>query len=82
MADRPAMDLTTDLVALCHREIPRGPARPGFSFATPEDFDRTTDAHLAEAGDDPILVFAYGSLIWKPEVPVARHIVARARMAP
>ncbi len=79
MATGPTMDLTADLVALCHRDVPRSPPREGFSVSTPEDLDRTTDAHLARAGGDPICVFAYGSLIWKPEVPVARHIVARAQ---
>ncbi len=73
------MDLTADLVALCHRDVPRSPPRPGFTVATPDELDHAADIHLAVAGDGPVQVFAYGSLIWKPEVPVVRRTVARAQ---
>jgi cation transport protein ChaC len=73
------MDLTADLVALCHRDVPRDPPRQGFSLATAEDIDRTTDLHLALAEDAPIHIFAYGSLIWKPDVPIARRTLALAQ---
>lgn len=61
------MALTADLVALCHRDIPD----PGPDLArTPmgeEDFDALTAELMQGLGDGPLFVFAYGSLIWKPE---------------
>jgi len=65
-----AMSLTADLVALCHREIPEpAPAHDMIRFED-ADFDRAADAVLAKLGADPIWVFAYGSLIWKPGAEV------------
>ncbi|MFP5075783.1 gamma-glutamylcyclotransferase [Rhizobium sp. YIM 134829] len=61
------MALTAELVALCHREVPD----PGPDLTrTPmqeDDFSALTATLLAELGDAPLWVFAYGSLIWKPE---------------
>ena len=61
-----AMSLTEDLVALCHRDIPRPEPNPNRVRFTDGDFDRAAAEVLAALGVDPIWVFAYGSLIWKP----------------
>jgi cation transport protein ChaC len=67
MAPPRQMSLTSELVALCYREE----ENKGF----PEDWVLLTEAEqdaiayrlLEEAGSDPVWIFAYGSLIWKPE---------------
>lgn len=58
--------LTPELVALCHREVPRPPDDPDRPAFRDDDYDRAARDVLASLGDDPIWVFAYGSLLWKP----------------
>jgi len=69
------MALTPDLVALCHRTLEDPGPEPGLTYHTPEDYDLIVAGMLAShpKGEDAWL-FAYGSLIWKPEV---EHIEAR-----
>lgn len=60
------MSLTTELVALCHREE----ADPGpsgeWTQLSDEDYGALALRLACEADDGPLWVFAYGSLIWKP----------------
>jgi cation transport protein ChaC len=61
------MSLTPALVARVHRVLEdQGPA-PGL-FHTEEDYDQAVQKILSahRSGEDAWL-FAYGSLIWKPE---------------
>jgi cation transport protein ChaC len=67
------MSLTADLVALCHREVPEPPRNPDLVRFTDADYDRAATEVLARLGDDPIWVFAYGSLMWKPAGDVAEQ---------
>lgn len=60
------MALTPELVALCHREVPRLPDDPDHVAFDEDDYDRAAREVLASLGGDPIWVFAYGSLLWKP----------------
>lgn len=60
------MSLTQQMVDLCFREE----EDPGLPAAwTPlmdEDYLALTERLLEEIGDEPLWIFAYGSLIWKP----------------
>ena len=82
MARQPrVMRLTADHVARVHREIPDpGPQQvSGYRAATDADFDEAVAATLATRPPGPFWVFAYGSLIWRPETAVVemRQAVAR-----
>ena len=61
-----AMSLTEDLVALCHRDVPKRELESHHARFNDDDFDRAADEVLAALSGDPIWVFAYGYLIWKP----------------
>ncbi len=61
-----ALSLTAELVALCHREIPKPAPNPDQVRFDDADFDRAAAEILAILGGNPIWVFAYGSLIWNP----------------
>ena len=72
------MSLTSDLVALCHRDVPVPAPNPDFIRFTDADFDRAASEVLAKLDGAPIWVFAYGSLIWKPAADTAEQRRARA----
>ena len=61
------MSLTPDMVALCHRDI----ADPGpdgrWTAISDEQYRDLAVALERESHGEPLWVFAYGSLIWKPE---------------
>ena len=67
------MSLTTELVALCHRAVPEPPRDPEIARFTDADYERAAADVLTRLGDDPIWVFAYGSLLWKPAGDIAEH---------
>jgi cation transport protein ChaC len=67
------MSLTADLVALCHRDVPEPPRNPDLVRFTDADYDRAAAEVLARLGDNPIWVFAYGSLMWKPAGDIAEQ---------
>lgn len=74
------LSLTAELVARCHRIVEdAGPDTDG-AHLDDSDYTAFTDQILAglESGE-PIWLFAYGSLIWKPEVPHDDERVARVQ---
>jgi glutathione-specific gamma-glutamylcyclotransferase len=73
------MSLTPELVALVHRTIEDPGPPPGVACQTEEDYDQMVDGLLSThpAGEDAWL-FAFGSLIWKPE---CEHLEERAGTA-
>jgi glutathione-specific gamma-glutamylcyclotransferase len=80
MSDRstvPRVRLTAELVALCERPEPRLGPEPGLVYYTPEDFQVVAERLLAEAGDGPLWVFAYGSLLWRPAFDVVETRLAK-----
>jgi cation transport protein ChaC len=75
------MRLTESHVARLHRDIPDpGPQLlEGFRPATDADYDAMVGQMLATAPAGPFWLFAYGSLIWKPETEYVERRVALAR---
>jgi cation transport protein ChaC len=63
------MRLTAAHVARVHREIPDPGIQvmPGFRPATDDDFNAIVAEILATQPAGPLWLFAYGSLIWRPE---------------
>jgi len=63
------MRLTAAHVARVHREIPDPGIQvmPGFRPATDDDFNAIVAEILATRPAGPFWLFAYGSLIWRPE---------------
>src|SRR4051794_29016824 len=74
------MALTPDLVARVHRVVEDAGQEPGLSYQTDEDYDAAVESVIAThpAGQDTWL-FAYGSLIWKPELEHVETRLGRAR---
>jgi cation transport protein ChaC len=53
-------------IARIHREVADAGPPPGVQQLDDADYAALAASLLAEKGDGPLLVFAYGSLIWKP----------------
>ena len=63
---RKPLDLSADLVASVHRDIPEPPPDPERIPMSDDDYTRAVDEIATGLGGEPLLVFAYGSLLWKP----------------
>lgn len=72
--------LTPDHIARIHRAIEDGGPTPGLAQQTESDYDDWVRRILAShpAPDEPTRLFAYGSLIWKPEID---HVSGQAGTA-
>ena len=67
MRQRP-LQLTPELVAIVHRVVEDAGPEPGVTYHSEADFDEVTSGILSQhAEDTDFWLFAYGSLIWKPE---------------
>lgn len=68
------MALTAELVARCHREEPDPGPEQGYPEFTEEEYDAAVATLLQQRkGAGPLWLFAYGSLIWKPEFESVEH---------
>jgi glutathione-specific gamma-glutamylcyclotransferase len=67
MHSTPSMSLTPDMVKLCYRDVVDPGPSPNTKYLLDEDF-RPAAEHLVSL-KRPFWLFAYGSLIWKPEIP-------------
>jgi cation transport protein ChaC len=69
------LSLTPDIVARVHRDIEDPGPEPHLVYHTEEDYNALVASLLAaHPGGADTWLFAYGSLIWKPEI---EHVEAR-----
>ena len=67
------MALTAELVARVERMERDTSPEPGLTRLKDEDYDGIADALLRQYSPTTFWLFAYGSLIWKPEVTSLEH---------
>src|SRR5262245_14759109 len=67
------MALTAELVARCHREEPDPVPEAGYPEFTEAEYDAAAADLLRRKKPGPLWLFAYGSLIWKPEFDSLEH---------
>src|SRR5215208_4173403 len=69
------MALTLDLVARVHRALEDPGPDPGWTYHNNEDYAALVQSHMtSHPGGPHTWLFAYGSLIWRPEID---HVEAR-----
>ncbi|MDP1699370.1 MAG: gamma-glutamylcyclotransferase [Aestuariivirga sp.] len=72
------MALTAELVKLCERPEPDPGPGPDHEDFAEEDYHDVAAGMLLRHGNQPIWVFAYGSLLWKPAAAVIETRAATA----
>ena len=78
MPPRPQLELTADLVALVERSEPDPGPLPGTREPSEAELRAMAARVLAHRPPGPLWLFAYGSLIWKPELAHLEDRRARA----
>jgi cation transport protein ChaC len=73
------MALTAELVARASRPVSDPGPEPHLEYQTDADYDAAVDGIVSTRPPGDIWLFAYGSLIWKPEVEHLAERMGRAR---
>lgn len=69
-----SLDLTEDHVVRATRVVPETNTATTFTRCTEGDFDGRAERILATRPTGPVVVFAYGSLLWNPTfAPASQH---------
>jgi glutathione-specific gamma-glutamylcyclotransferase len=72
------LTLTEDLVALTRRVVVDAGTVPGMVAMSDQNYEEWLAALLKERPSGPVMIFAYGSLIWKPCFNAERIVRATA----
>jgi glutathione-specific gamma-glutamylcyclotransferase len=72
------MRLTPKLVARCYRVVEDSGPLPGLPYLEEHEFAIEAQRLFSEKPPGPLYLFAYGSLIWKPEFPHVEMLRAKA----
>ncbi len=73
------MSLTAELVARCHRQMDDPGPDPAVTYLSDSNYAEMVETILAgRPAGEPLWLFAYGSLIWKPEIEHVDERVATA----
>ncbi len=75
---RSPLSLTAELVSRVERKEPDPGPLPGRVYLTEPEYDALATDLIAAHGGGPFWIFAYGSLIWKPECAFTEHRRATA----
>lgn len=70
------MTLTREHIEACHRGQPPAEGQ-WLSRLSEAEVEESLDAAVADAGDNGLWLFAYGSLLWHPEFPYRERRIAR-----
>jgi glutathione-specific gamma-glutamylcyclotransferase len=72
------LSLTPELVALCHRDMDDPGPNSKYSYLKDADYEQAVARLMDEKPAGPLWLFAYGSLIWKPEFEAEESLLGLA----